>query len=202
MSSHPYITPTSQISWKESSMKTKYLFVLIFCVIAIAGCYTATMETGLVPSNMTIKKNWAASWVYGLVPPNTVETAAQCPHGVAKVMTQLSFPNQLVGFLTFGIYTPMTIQVTCARASETSLVEPKDAFAVSKDASPKEFRNVFMTSCRESCPVKKRSFCHDPGQEPQVIHGQPINKRPWRSASSGWALKIKSELLYKWFFQF
>ena len=131
-------------------MKTKYLFVLVFCVIAIAGCYTATTETGLVPSNMTIKKNWAASWVYGLVPPNTVETAAKCPHGVAKVMTQLSFTNQLVGFLTFGIYTPMTIQVTCARASETSLVEPKDAFDCIKGCLVKRVSQCIHDCCRES----------------------------------------------------
>lgn len=31
------------------------------------------------------------------------------------VETQLSFPNQLVSFLTGGIYTPMTITVTCAQ---------------------------------------------------------------------------------------
>ena len=139
-------------------MKTKYLFVLVFCVIAIAGCYTATIETGLVPSNMTIKKNWAAGWVYGLVPPNTVETAAKCPHGVAKVMTQLSFTNQLVGLLTFGIYTPMTIQATCARASETSLVEPKDAFAISEEASSKEFRNVFMIAAEKAVQSKSEVF--------------------------------------------
>ena len=139
-------------------MKTKYLFVSVFCVIAIAGCYTATTETGLVPSNMTIKKNWAAGWVYGLVPPKTVETAAQCPHGVATVRTQLSFPNQLVGVITLGIYTPMTIQVTCARASETSLVNPKDAFAVSKDASPKEFRNVFMIAAEKAAQSKSEVF--------------------------------------------
>jgi Bor protein len=52
--------------------------------------------------------------VFGLVPPSTVETAAKCPNGVAKVETQLSFLNQLVSVLTLSIYTPMTIEVTCA----------------------------------------------------------------------------------------
>jgi hypothetical protein len=33
---------------------------------------------------------------------------------VAKVETQLSFLNQVVSFITIGIYTPMTIKVTCA----------------------------------------------------------------------------------------
>ena len=33
---------------------------------------------------------------------------------MARVETKLSFLNQLVGSLTFGIYTPMEIKVTCA----------------------------------------------------------------------------------------
>ncbi len=79
-----------------------------------AACYHATVETGLTPTTQTIEKSWAAGWIYGLVPPSTVETAAKCPAGVAKVETQLSFPNQLVNLLTLGIYTPMEIKVTCA----------------------------------------------------------------------------------------
>ncbi len=38
--------------------------------------------------------------------------------------TQLSFVNQLVGFLTLGIYTPMEIMVTCAEAAAMSSVAP------------------------------------------------------------------------------
>lgn len=107
---------------------------------------------------MTIQENWAAGWIFGLVPPKTVETAAQCPHDVAKVMTQLSFANQLVGLLTLGIYTPMTIHVTCAEASETSHIDPKDTFAVSKDASPKEFRNVFMMAAEKVAQSESEVF--------------------------------------------
>ena len=88
-------------------------FVLLFSV-SISACYHATVDTGLAPSTQTVEKGWAAGWIYGLVPPSTVETAAKCPNGVAKVSTQLSFPNQLVSFFTAGIYTPMEIIVTCA----------------------------------------------------------------------------------------
>jgi Bor protein len=48
------------------------------------------------------------------VPPSTVSTAEKCPKGVAKVETQHTFLNQLVGALTLEIYTPMQIRVTCA----------------------------------------------------------------------------------------
>jgi len=32
-----------------------------------------------------------------------------------RVETQQSFVNQLVGFLTLGIYTPMDLRATCAQ---------------------------------------------------------------------------------------
>lgn len=84
-------------------------------VFMLTGCYHATIETGATPSTQVVEKKWASSWVYGLVPPKTVETTSKCPKGVAKVSTQLTFPNQLVGFLTWGIYTPMEITATCAQ---------------------------------------------------------------------------------------
>lgn len=83
---------------------------LALCV----GCYHATIDTGLTPSPVTVEKAWAHGWIFGLVPPSNVETIAKCPNGASKVETQLSFPNQLVSFLTGGIYTPMEIKVTCA----------------------------------------------------------------------------------------
>ena len=50
-------------------MKTKLLFALALCVIVFTGCYTTTTETGRRPSNMTVNKNWATGWLYGLIPP-------------------------------------------------------------------------------------------------------------------------------------
>lgn len=86
----------------------------LLLLLLSAGCYHATVDTGMTPSPVTIEKAWASGWVYGLVPPSTVETMAKCTNGVAKVETQLSFANQLVNVLTIGIYTPMEIKVTCA----------------------------------------------------------------------------------------
>jgi Bor protein len=94
---------------------SKWLLATLF--IVTAGCYHATVETGASPSTEVINKSFASGWIFGLVPPSTVSTAAKCPNGVAKVETQLSFVNQLVSFLTLGIYTPMEIKVTCAAAT-------------------------------------------------------------------------------------
>jgi Bor protein len=92
----------------------KRFLIVSTCVAVLSGCYHATIETGAKPSTQTVEKKWASGWIYGLVPPSTVSTTQKCTKGVAKVSTQLSFPNQLVSFLTWGIYTPMEIVVTCA----------------------------------------------------------------------------------------
>ena len=88
--------------------------VLVLAATIAAGCYHVTVDTGRRPSGQTIEQPWANSFVYGLVPPKTVETASQCPDGVARVESQISFLNGLVSVLTFSIYTPMTITVQCA----------------------------------------------------------------------------------------
>ncbi len=89
---------------------------LVTVAVILSGCYNARVETGLAPSQEVIEEKWAPSWIYGAVSPPTVETASECPNGVAQVHTYHSFLNMLVAGLTFGIYTPMTINVTCAQA--------------------------------------------------------------------------------------
>ncbi|MBC7791317.1 MAG: Bor family protein [Anaerolineae bacterium] len=96
-------------------------YACVLLTVTSAGCYHAVIDTGRAPSTQTIEKPWASGWIYGLVPPSVLETAQKCPNGPAKVETQLSFANQLVYFLTFGIYTPMWIKVTCAESGTASL---------------------------------------------------------------------------------
>lgn len=87
-------------------------------IVTCAACYHATVETGAAPSTEVIHQSFASGWIYGLVPPETVDAESQCPKGVSKVETQHSFVNELVAFLTLGIYTPMEIKVTCATAGK------------------------------------------------------------------------------------
>lgn len=104
-----------------------YLYRLAVPLVLIAtlpACYHATIETGASPSAEVVEKSFASGWIYGLVPPSTVSTAARCPNGPAKVETQLSFLNGLVRILTLGIYTPMAIKVTCAAPKSDSAIHP------------------------------------------------------------------------------
>lgn len=88
--------------------------IILIGMVALSGCFHATVDTGVAPSEQVVEKRWASSWIGGLVPPSTVATAAQCTTGVSKVETKLSFLNQLVSVVTLSIYTPMAIRVTCA----------------------------------------------------------------------------------------
>ena len=126
--------------------------------ICIGGtaCYHATINTGRPVSTDSISIPWANSFVYGLVPPPTVEAAAKCPNGVAKVETQHTFLNSLVGALTFGIYTPIRIDVTCAapgsvRTSDASAIVPMETVGQSADSSVRaDAMNRAATIARET----------------------------------------------------
>ena len=91
---------------------------LLAAAVATSGCYHAVIETGRQPSGQTIQREWAHSFIAGLVPPSVTETAAACPNGVARVETQHSFLNMLAQFVTFSIYSPMTIEVQCASGDD------------------------------------------------------------------------------------
>jgi len=96
-------------------MRTVAAVACAALLVSTAACYHATIDTGLTPSTTVVEKPWAPSFIDGLVPPSTLETQAKCgSKGVSKVETQLSFLNLVVGAITFGIFTPMDLKVTCA----------------------------------------------------------------------------------------
>lgn len=129
-------------------MRKIFTLCILLAVPAIyTGCYHATIDTGLAPSGETVEEAWAHSFINGLVPPSTVETAAECPNGVATVETKLSFLNLVASAVTFGLYSPMTITVSCADANvggaESALIIPE---AAPSEAVAKAFDQAVQTS--------------------------------------------------------
>jgi len=102
-------------------MRWLRVLTVVLVAVVLSSCYHAVINTGLAPSGQTITNKWATGWLAGLVPPQVVETASQCPNGAARVETQLSFLNQLAAAVTFGIYTPMTIEVQCAASRSAAI---------------------------------------------------------------------------------
>jgi len=106
--------------------------------------------------NQVIDKPWAHSFIAGLVPPNEVSVASQCENGVAKVETQHSFLNGLVAAITFNIYTPMHITVTCAAGSGmTELDANTEKVTVSDAANNQEVINAIQTASEKAVASQK-----------------------------------------------
>ncbi len=129
--------------------------IVILCVALFAGCYHATIETGLAPSATVIHETFASCWVYGLVPPSTIASASKCPDGVAVVETQQSFVNGLVGILTFGIYTPMDIKVTCAAKTSAMFHGRQPDIILPEGASVEEIQILYMKAADIAVATRK-----------------------------------------------
>jgi hypothetical protein len=131
--------------------KIKTICVLLIGAFILTGCYHAKITTDKNPSNNVIENQWAHSFVFGLVPPATVETAQQCPNGVSMVETKISFLNGLVSGLTFNLYTPMSIKVTCAAdgmsstsdTPETQVSKAADYETISKSLEEAAYQSLY-----------------------------------------------------------
>jgi hypothetical protein len=84
--------------------------------VALAGCFHVTVTAGPQPTAATtvVDVPFSHSFVYGLVPPPEINVKDKCPGGVSKVETKQSFVNGLVSFLTWSLYTPVHVTVTCS----------------------------------------------------------------------------------------
>jgi hypothetical protein len=94
-------------------MRRRHL-ALVAASLLLTGCYHITVQNSAPPAQTVVDRPWQNSFIYGLVPPPEVNVRQQCPRGVSKVETEHTFLNGLVANLTFGIYTPMRVKVTCA----------------------------------------------------------------------------------------
>ena len=99
-------------------MKKFMIVLLMLLAFTLSACYHARIQTGMNQSNYVVEKKFASCWLYGMIPPNEVQTTGLCRNGVAVVETEQSFLNLLVSGLTLGIYTPMHIKVTCASSQK------------------------------------------------------------------------------------
>ncbi|MCH8569080.1 MAG: Bor family protein [Balneolales bacterium] len=114
-------------------MNKKIALLMLIAGFILAGCYNARITTGAQPSATVIENAWAHSFIGGLVPPSTVNVAQQCPNGVAIVDTKLSFLNMVANAITFGLYSPMHITVTCAAASSSLDLNEQNTIFVSAE---------------------------------------------------------------------
>lgn len=141
-------------------MRPVKFILLLVTVIFLSSCYHAQIFTEAEPSGQVIDEPWAHSFIFGLVPPKEIRTASECPNGVAKVETQISFLNGLVSAITFQIYTPMHITVTCAAGRGMSTAESNfnESITVSRDADDADVIEAIQEASNKAVEFKKPVF--------------------------------------------
>jgi len=97
-------------------MRRRWIPALLV-VLSSAGCYHQVVETGRPPSTTVVDRPWVKTWFWGLIEPDPIDARPECATGVSVIQTETSFMNGLVGALTFGIYTPQHVRITCATES-------------------------------------------------------------------------------------
>ena len=78
--------------------------------------------------------------------------------GVAKVETVHSFVNQLVGAITFGIFTPMSIKVTCAGRGRAQGPEVQPDVRVGAGADEATVRAAMEAAADRAVSLKRPVF--------------------------------------------
>lgn len=131
--------------------KPRHLALLVAITVLASACFHQVVRTGAPPGGTVIERPWTATYILGLVPATAINTAAECPAGVAVVETQQTFLNGLVGVLTLGIYTPQTVRITCA-AGDSGLRGARE-IEVAAEASAAER----ATAIREAIALAQRT---------------------------------------------
>ena len=132
-------------------MKYAKFIPLVALLFALSSCYSANITTDKQPSAQTIEKAWAHGFIGGLVMIGADVDASQCSNGIAEVETKLSFVNMLVNGITGGLYTPMSISVTCAAGGMSSAdIAPDKKFNLSQDVSEEKAANTVKKAAEKS----------------------------------------------------
>ena len=136
--------------------------LLTFALLA-SGCFQTRITTEKTPSSQVIERGWVTGFINGLVMTGgaTVDGAQQCSNGVAVVETVHTFPNMLATGITFGIYSPMKVSVTCASGSMSGLMNaPKDLSLPGPATDMDDAQNTLSAAARQSAetgqPVRVR----------------------------------------------
>ena len=94
-------------------MRTAKRVLVLGGFVALTACYHTITTSNLTPGPTHVEA-WVPTFIAGLV-QGKVDAGKMCGgKPVQAVDTQASFLNLLVGMVTFSIFTPMQVTVTCA----------------------------------------------------------------------------------------
>jgi hypothetical protein len=90
--------------------------LLLFALSTLAGCYKATFVNPSVQPGPSIER-WTNFYLFGLVGHEEIDVRLLCPGEVASIRTGGNVGTEIVTAVTFGIYAPRKIYVTCSGAT-------------------------------------------------------------------------------------
>ena len=132
---------------------------LALVVCLSTACFHQVVSTGRAAGPTVVDKPWVAMWLWGLVAAEPIDVRRECPMGVAIVTTETSFPNGLVGVITFGIFTPQHVTITCASSSASlpaGMREIRIPTGATKEAELAMVRRAIEESADDHVPVAFR----------------------------------------------
>ncbi|NBC26612.1 MAG: hypothetical protein GVY08_07120 [Bacteroidetes bacterium] len=130
--------------------KITITLALLFIVFIFSGCYHAQVTTGQQPSAEVYEDTMAHGFLFGLVPPEIVRAQDECSNGVARVETRISFINGLLSAITFNLYTPMHIIVTCASASAEDLSDKDNLYTINRADTEEAISKTLSEATKQS----------------------------------------------------
>lgn len=116
--------------------------------LLLTGCFHQVVETGLPAGGTVVTKSWAPSYIFGLVAGQPIDVRQQCPGGIAYASTRMTFPNGLVGMITFGLFTPHEVKITCA--GRGAMRPDAEAVRVGADASAEAMQRAVAEAAFKS----------------------------------------------------
>lgn len=127
----------------------------ILGLIMFTGCYHAQVTTGLEPSAQVYEDTMAHGFLFGLIPPSIVRAQDECSNGVARVETRISFINGLLSTITFNLYTPMHIKVTCASARADIPTDRSNMYTINREDSDEVTSSTLSGAMEKSLKDKE-----------------------------------------------
>lgn len=109
--------------------------------LTASGCYKATFIRDPQAVKGEEHDEWTSFFIFGLAGTAHIDVHEFCPSGnVAQVRTGGNFGTGLVSVLTFGIYTPRKVYVTCAADQRTGAVAPRYEIDTDRKGRPTAVR--------------------------------------------------------------
>jgi len=88
-----------------------FLFASLFLA---TGCFHVSYVSNKPQAATPAYDGWHSDVVWGLAEvSDPVDVPKLCPGGFARIESQLTFVQGLVQYITFGIYNPQNVTVTC-----------------------------------------------------------------------------------------